>query len=113
VPNAVKLVVYPVKDLTRAKTVYVELLGTQPYVDGPYYVGFRPGDIEVGLTPSAGVPGQSGPIPYVDVNDIKGSLAALAQAGATVVQNPRDVGGGLLVALAKDADGNSIGLRQS
>jgi hypothetical protein len=29
------------------------------------------------------------------------------------VQDPTDVGGGLLVALARDGDGNLIGLRQA
>jgi predicted enzyme related to lactoylglutathione lyase len=35
------------------------------------------------------------------------------EAGAEVVQDVMDVGGGLLVARLKDADGNFLGLRQS
>ena len=112
-PQNVKLVVYPVKDLSRAKALYTELLGVQPYVDGPYYVGFRPGDVEVGLDPNGHAQGHASPTPYFDVDDIQAALARLVDAGATVVQQPRDVGGGLRVALAKDGDGNVTGFRQS
>jgi hypothetical protein len=37
----------------------------------------------------------------------------LVEAGAEVMQDPVDVGSGLLVARVKDADGNFLGLRQS
>ena len=53
-----------------------------------------------------------GPIGYVDVTDIKSSLKEMTDVGAEVVQDPRDVGGGLLVAKVKDADGNVVGFRQ-
>lgn len=43
-----KLFVYPVKNIAQAKTIYGALLGVEPYVDGPYYVGFRVGDQEIG-----------------------------------------------------------------
>ena len=48
----VKLIVYPVKDLARAKAQFRKLLSVEPYVDGPYYVGFRVGDQEIGLDPN-------------------------------------------------------------
>jgi predicted enzyme related to lactoylglutathione lyase len=37
----------------------------------------------------------------------------LLEAGAEVQQATRDVGGGKLIAIVKDPDGNSIGLIQS
>ena len=40
-------------------------------------------------------------------------MAALVEAGGTVASPARDVGGGMLVAIVTDADGNPIGLRQS
>src|SRR5690554_4079442 len=74
----------------------------------PYYVGYRVGDLEVGLDPNA----SGGPIAYVDVEDIRASLAGLTSTGAEVVQDVRDVGNGLLIAQVKDAGGNVVGLRQ-
>ena len=53
-----------------------------------------------------------GPIAYTDVKDIKSSLQAMVNVGAQVVQDVREVGGGLLIARVKDADGNVVGLRQ-
>src|SRR5690606_974139 len=104
----IKLLVYPVNDLEQAKAFYGEFLGVEPYVDSPYYVGYRVGDLEVGLDPNA----SGGPIAYVDVEDIRASLAGLTSTGAEVVQDVRDVGNGLLIAQVKDAGGNVVGLRQ-
>lgn len=104
----IKLIVYPVKDLAAAKTLYSKFLGVEPYMDGEYYVGYRLGNLEFGLDPN----GQA-VIAYTDTADIKSELQALVDAGATVSQEPKDVGGGLLIAQAKDADGNVLGLRQS
>lgn len=47
--HEIRLFVFPIKDITRAKTLYSTLLGTQPYADTPYYVGCRVGDPEIGL----------------------------------------------------------------
>jgi predicted enzyme related to lactoylglutathione lyase len=103
----IKLLVYPVKDVEKAKAFYGKFLGTEPYVDGAYYVGYRVGDLEVGLDPNSDV----GPIAYTDVEDIKSSLQAMTEVGAEIVQDVKDVGGGLLIAQVKDADGNVVGLR--
>jgi len=102
----IKLIVYPVKDLEKAKSFFGKFLGAEPYVDGPYYVGYRVDDnLEVGLDPNSTL----GPIGYTDTKDINASIAEL---GGEVVKEPADVGGGLLVAQVKDADGNVVGLRQ-
>ena len=50
--QGITLLVYPVKDLTQAKALYSTLLGVEPYVDQPYYVGYRVGDQEIGLDPN-------------------------------------------------------------
>jgi predicted enzyme related to lactoylglutathione lyase len=93
--------------------LYGTLLGAEPYADAPYYVGFKVGDQEIGLDPNGHRQGLTGPIPYWEVDDAKSSLQALVDAGAQVQQDVKDVGGGKLVAIAKDADGNLIGLTQS
>src|SRR6185295_2570460 len=106
--QGISLIVYPVKDLVKAKALFSQFLGVQPYVDGAYYVGYRVGDQEVGLDPN----GQSaGPIGYRMVDNIQQALQALVDAGAQIQQDVKDVGRGLLIAQVKDADGNVIGLR--
>jgi len=52
-------------------------------------------------------------LPYWPVTDINQSLQSLVDAGAQVQQPVKDVGGGRLIAWAKDADNNLIGLVQS
>jgi len=104
----IKLLVYPVKDVEKAKAFYSKFLDVEPYVEGPYYVGYRVGDQEVGLDPNSKI----GPIAYTDVNDIRSSLHAMVKVGAEVVQDVKEVGGGLLIAQVKDVDGNVVGLRQ-
>ncbi len=36
----------------------------------------------------------------------------MTKAGAVIVQDVKEVGGGLLIATFKDADGNVVGFRQ-
>ena len=105
----IPLTVFPVKDVEKAKVFYSTFLGTEPYVDGSYYVGYKVGEQEIGLDPNA----NDGPIVYIDTADIKSSISEMLEAGAEVVQDPQDVGAGLLIAKLKDADGNTVGLRQS
>ena len=103
-----QLVVFPTKDIDGAKKIFSTLLGTDPYVDGEYYVGFRADGLEVGLDPN----GTGGPICFWDVDDVAASVQSLVAAGATLDEAAHDVGRGLLVAKVKDADGNVVGLRQ-
>jgi len=110
--QGISLVVYPVKDIAQAKTLYSTFLGVEPYVDGAYYVGFRVGDQEIGLDPNGHKQGLTGPIGYINVSDIRASLQTLVDAGAQIQQEVRNVGGGMLIAWVKDADGNITGLRQ-
>ena len=103
------LVVFPAPDLDAAKRVYTALLGSEPYVDGQYYVGYRVDDVEIGLDPNGPA---GGPVVYWDTDDIAASLAELEAAGAGEKGAVKDVGGGMLVATVTDAAGNVFGLRQ-
>lgn len=105
--NPISLIILPVKDVAQAKTLYNAFLGTEPYADSPYYVGYKTGNLEVGLVPN-------GPeaLTYIDVEDIHASLKELQAAGGELHAEVKNVGGGLLVAAVKDADGNVLGLRQ-
>lgn len=49
--QGISVIIYPVRDLDRAKRLYRELLGTEPYADTPClrrFPGWRP---EIGLDP--------------------------------------------------------------
>ena len=103
----IRLIVFPVKDLDKAKEFYTAFLGIEPYADGPYYVGYKLDDREVGLDPNG-----KAVVSYIDVEDIEANLNVLKGAGAEVIMGSTDVGGGLLIAQVADADGNVVGLRQ-
>ncbi len=110
--EGVTTVLYPVRDINQAKKLYTKLLGVEPSMDQPYYVGWRVGTQDIGLVPNGFQQGMTGATAYYQVSDIKASLEALRHDGAQVVQEPRDVGGGKLTASARDADNNMIGLIQ-
>ncbi|MES5820233.1 VOC family protein [Streptomyces sp. RG80] len=105
-------IIYPVKDIARAKALFSALLETEPYADEPYYVGFKDAGQDVGLDPNGHARGMTGPVPYWHVTDIRARLAALLEAGAELLQDVTDVGGGKLIASVKDADGNLVGITQ-
>jgi hypothetical protein len=106
----VSLIVYPTKELANTKQIFSKFLGVEPYVDGSYYVGYKVGDIEIGLDPNAQ---NLGPVTYIDVANIKSSLQEIIALGATLQQDVKDVARGLLVASVKDKDGNILGFRQN
>ncbi len=107
--QGVKTIIYPVKDMARAKMQFRTLLGIEPYADSPYYVGFKVGDQDIGLDPNGHKAGMTA---YYHVADIKQSLQSLLDAGSQILREIKDVGGGRLVASVRDADGNIIGLVQ-
>ncbi len=107
--KGIKTVIYPVKDIGKAKAMFSKLLGVAPYADQPYYVGFKVSDQDIGLVPHGSNEGMTA---SYTVDNIKQSLQLLVDAGAQVTQAPKGVGGGRLVASAKDTDGNIIGLIQ-
>ena len=108
--QGIKTVIYPVKDIARAKPLFRNLLGVDPYVDQPYYVGFRVGDQDIGLDPNGH---KAGVTAYYHVDDIKKSMQLLLDSGAQVLQEVKNVGGGKLIAIARDAEGNLVGLLES
>jgi predicted enzyme related to lactoylglutathione lyase len=113
VTSGLKVTVYPVHDLARAKTLYGTLFGVAPSMDEAYYVQFNVAGEEVGLDPHGHSKGMTGPVSYWHVDDIKQSLQQLLDAGAVEQQAVTDVGGGALIASVTDADGNGIGLIQT
>ncbi|MFF1280388.1 VOC family protein [Streptomyces sp. NPDC058299] len=110
--EGLRTIIYPVRDLDRAKGLFSALLGVEPYADEPYYVGYKAAGQDVGLDPNGHAKGMTGPVPYWHVTDLAKRLAALLDAGAELLQDAQDVGGGRLIASVKDSDGNLVGLLQ-
>jgi|SRR5882757_6430321 len=102
-------VLFPVQDVEKAKPVYTALLGVAPSVESPYYVGYDTEGQHIGLVPNGST---NGPACYRHVDDLKAGLDALVEAGASIAQEPKEVGNGRTVASVLDVDGNEIGLIQ-
>lgn len=111
--KGVTVVLYPVSDLDSAKKLFTRLLGVEPMADEPYYVGYQLADQHIGLDPHGAKRGMTGATPFFEVDGIRAVVDTLVKEGATIAEGAHDVGGGLLVAMLKDADGNMIGLRQT
>jgi predicted enzyme related to lactoylglutathione lyase len=105
-------IIYPVKDINRTKKMFSRFLEVEPYANMPYYVGYKVGNLEIGLDPNGFNQGMTGPITYYHVTDIKKSMQALIDEGAQKLQDIKDVGGGKLIATVKGPEGNVMGLIQ-
>jgi predicted enzyme related to lactoylglutathione lyase len=86
---------------------FSKLLGVEPYVASSFYVGFKIGDLEVGLDPSGH---RAGATVYYLVDNLKQSLQSLLDAGAQIQQDAKDIGGDAQTVIVRDVDGNLIGL---
>lgn len=98
-------VLLPTNDLAASRALYTELLGVQPVADSDYYVGFDVDGQHIGL-----VPGATAVVPHLHVDDLESAIALITDAGGTVVDQPRAVGGGRRVAVVHDASGAQFGL---
>jgi predicted enzyme related to lactoylglutathione lyase len=103
-----RTVIYPVSDLAEAKCWWTALLGQDPYFDQPFYVGYSVGGYELALDPNGGP--EAGPVTYWGVEDVDASVAEARAAGATVSQEPTDVGNGIRVAAVRTPHGGTVGL---
>jgi predicted enzyme related to lactoylglutathione lyase len=108
----IQTVLHPVTDLEKAKAVYTALLGVGPIADSAYYVGYEVAGQQIGLVPGGGPQGMTSPVAHWHVTDINAKIADVTAAGGTVKDEPRNVGGGRLVATVVDPDGNVLGLVQ-
>lgn len=107
--QGLRTVCYHVGDLEKAKAWYTDVVGHGPYFDQPFYVGFAVGGFELGLVPDA-KPGPGGTRVYWGVPDAKAALERLRGKGARVIDEVRDVGEGILVALVADPFDNEFGI---
>ena len=102
-----RTIIYPTTDLAASKAWFTQWIGSPPYFDEPFYVGFDVAGYELGLLPSE-EPGA--PTTYWGVPDADAGLAALVASGATVREAVSDVGEGIRTAAAVAPDGSVIGV---
>ncbi|MBD2700298.1 VOC family protein [Spirosoma sp. BT702] len=104
-----RTVIYAAPDLASAKEWYTKALGTAPYFDEPFYVGFNVGGYELGLDPNA-QPAEGSTLTYWGVTNIGTSLQHFLDSGATLRDSIQDVGEGIKVAAVRDPFNNVVGL---
>ena len=100
-----RTVLLPTADLAASRELYSKLLGTQPTADSDYYVGFEVDGQQIGL-----VPGSTAVQPNLHVDDLEASLQLITDAGGSIVDEPKQVGGGRRVAVVQDPSGARFGL---
>lgn len=110
--KGLRTVIYGVSDIEEGKNWYTKVIGSPPYFDQLFYVGFNVGGFELGLDPNAR-PVQSenaGVIAYWSVDDIEEEYQRLLSIGAKAHGEIRDVGDNIKVATVVDPFGNLIGI---
>ena len=103
-----RTVIHPAPDLAAAKALFTRILGTPPYFDEPFYVGFAVAGYELGLDPDADP--ARGPVAYWGVPDADRALEELLAAGADGHDPVRDVGEGIRVAKVMIPGSGLIGI---
>jgi predicted enzyme related to lactoylglutathione lyase len=105
--HGLRTVIYHVDNIERAKEWYTEVIGSAPYFDEPFYVGFNVGGFELGLDPDmTGIVRGSNEVAYWGVDNIESEFEKIVEIGAEVVSGIKDVGEGIKVASVKDPFGN-------
>lgn len=109
--QGLRTAIYKVNDLEKAKSWYAAVLGTEPYFDEPFYVGFNVGGYELGLDPDVEsvTPGNNLLI-YWGVKNARETFDILLKKDAKVHAEPQNVGGGIVVASVFDPFGNVFGI---
>ncbi len=104
--------IYHVDNIEKGKAWYSEVLGTKPYFDQPFYVGFNVGGYELGLQPGGANTSDKadGAVAYWGVENADATFKRIIELGATVHEAVQDVGEGIRVASVKDPFGNVFGI---
>jgi len=110
--SGLRTAIYRVGDINAAKEWYAKVFETQPYFDEPYYAGFDIGGYELGLQPEEelSIDKAESVVVYWGVDNIDTEFNRFIASGATELEKPNEVGGGIIVAKLKDPWGNIIGL---
>jgi len=113
--KGLRTVKYDAKNLGEAKAWYTTVLGSKPYFDQPFYVGFQVGGYELGITPdeNAHAKRAASGIGYWGVDDAHAAYKRLIDLGATPNEPVTDVGDGILIGSVHDPFGNVLGVIQN
>jgi predicted enzyme related to lactoylglutathione lyase len=106
--HGLRTVIYPAPDLDSAKAWWSDVLGTGPYFDQPFYVGFDVGGYELGLLPDADP--ADGALVYWGVDDVPEAVAQAVAAGAVEHVPASEVGEGIVTATVRTPDGSILGM---
>jgi len=102
--------IYKVADLPKATEWYSAIFRKEPYFNEPFYVGFNIAGYELGLQPDTPSATGDNVMTYWGVEDIDAEFKRCLTLGATMHEEPTNVGGEIWVASVKDPWGNPIGL---
>jgi predicted enzyme related to lactoylglutathione lyase len=105
--QGLRTVIHPVADLAAAKAWWTALLGTGPYFDELFYVGYDVAGYELGLLPD-GHP-EDGAQTYWGVADAQAAVDAAVALGAAVYAPASEVGEGIVTALVRSPQGSLVG----
>jgi lactoylglutathione lyase len=109
--QGLRTAIYHVEDLQKAKEWYSEVLGFGPYFGEPFYVDFNVGGYELGLDPDVpGVTKGDNVVAYRGVVDAAATYERVLGLGAHKHSEPREVGGGIIVAAVKDPRDSVFGI---
>ena len=108
--HAIDYVELPAPDLAAATAFYGQVFGWTFTPYGDAYVGFSStgGEEDGGLDPT-GSPQAGGPLVQMYSDDLDATLAAVREAGGTVVQEPFEFPGGRRFHF-RDPAGNELGV---
>ena len=108
-------VVYHVDNIEKGKDWYTRALEVIPYIDEPYYVGFKIGEFELGVDPNAenSQVKDEGHVAFWSVTNIEETFKHLLLIGAQRQDDITDIGGGILAATVIDPFGNTFGLMEN
>jgi hypothetical protein len=106
--NGLRTVIYPSTDLGADKAWWSELLGKQPYVDEPFYVGFEVAGYELALLPDADP--SDGALVYWGVDDVQASAQSAIASGSVEHTPVANVGDDIVTATVRTPAGTILGL---
>jgi hypothetical protein len=106
--TGLRTVIYPSTDLEADTAWWAQLLGTQPYFDQAFYVGFNVAGYELALLPDADP--SDGALVYWGVADVPTAVRAAIANGSIEHTPVSDVGEGIVTATVRTPGGAILGL---
>ncbi len=119
--NPVNWFEIPVKDLSKAKSFYEQVLGVEIAETemGPNKMGWFP--MEMGAMGAAGTliqgagytPSHDGTLVYINVDEIEPTLASINAAGGKILMPRTSIGQHGFIAHFEDTEGNRVALHEA